>query len=135
MLRYVLPVILLAVFANTAFAGTGYQVTATDGDETVTYEVNFGGGMFFDQYTAFDPATKKFVYLSWKSRPMGDQKPEDPPKPVCSIWNHETGKTVDLYKFPDAKHPLPVIPSIKEMKVCPMTGDKDFTARPFIAYD
>ena len=135
MLRYILPLILLAVITNTAFAGTGYEVTAKDGDEETTYMVNFGGGMFFDQYTAFDPASKKFVYLSWRSRPMNDEEPEDPPKPVCSIWNHETGETIDLYKFPNVEHPLPVIPSIEKMKVCPITGDENFTSQPRIAYD
>ena len=135
MLRYVLPLILIAVFANSAFAGTGYQVTAKDGDEEVTYMVKFGGGMMFDQYTAFDPATEEFVYLTWKTRPMNDEKPEAPPKPVCSIWDHKTGKKIKLYQFPGVEHPLPVIPSMEAMKVCPKTGDKNFKSQPLLAYD
>lgn len=135
MLRCILAVFLSAMFAGSAFAGTGYEITATDGDKEITYDVNFGGGKLFDQYTAFDPVTKKFVYLSWMSRPLGGKKAESPPKPAFSIWNHETGKTIDLYKFPDAEHPLPVIPSIKELKVCPMTGDTDFKAKTVLSYD
>lgn len=135
MLRYLLPLILLAMLTNSAHAGTEYEVTAKDGNEEVTYMVKFGGGMLFNQYTAFDPASKKFVYLTWRTRSLNNEKPEAPPEPICSIWNHETGKTINLYKFPGVEHPLPVIPSIKEMKVCPMTGDKDFTSRPMIAYD
>lgn len=135
MLRYVCPLVLFVVMTNSLWAGTGYEVTAKEGDKTVTYSVKFGGGRMFDQYTAFDPATKKFVYLTWKSRPIGGGEPEAAPKPVAAIWNHETGKTIQLYKFPGVEQPLPVIPSIEAMKFCPLTGDEHFTARPTIAYD
>lgn len=128
MLRYALSFLLLALLANSGLAGTGYEVTSKEGEKAVTYMVNFGGGMFFHQYTAFDPASKKFVYLTWKSD-------EQEPKPVCSIWNHETGKTITLYQFPGVKNPLPVIPSIEAMKVCPITGDKNFKYEARIAYD
>jgi len=33
------------------------------------------------------------------------------------------------------KDPLPVIPSIEDMKVCPMTGDKKFEAKLTIIVD
>ncbi|PQO35598.1 hypothetical protein [Blastopirellula marina] len=135
MLRYVFPLVLFVLMTNSLLAGTGYEVTAKDGDKTVTYMVKFGGARLFDQYTAFDPATKKFVYLTWNSRPLGGGKPEAPPKPVASIWNHATGETIELFKFPGAEHPLPVIPSIEAMKFCPITGDQHFQARPHIAYD
>jgi hypothetical protein len=68
------------------------------------------------------------VYLTWKT---GEATPE----PVATIWDHKTGETVKLYKFPDAEHPLPVIPSLKDMKVCPMTGDKEFTSMRVGNYD
>ncbi len=128
MVRYALSFSLLVLLASSALAGTGYEVTSTDGEKTVTYMVMFGGGMRSQRHTAYDPASKTFVYLSW---PRGEQEP----KPVCSIWDHQTGRTVPLYQFPKAKHPLPVIPSIDAMKVCPKTGDKNFKHRPVIAYD
>lgn len=118
----------LSLLASAADAGTGYKVTAKKGDETVTYEVNFGGGRRFERWTAFDPAAKKFVYLDWK-------RGEPEPKPAAAIWDHRTGETVKLYKFPGVESPLPVIPSVEEMKVCPLTGDKVFKAVPVIAYD
>jgi hypothetical protein len=126
--RIAVSLVLLLFLTCTAFAGTGYEVTSSDGEKTVTYNVRFGGGMFFQKYTAFDPASKKFVYLTWKR-----DQPE--PKPVSSIWDHETGRTIALYQFPGAKHPLPVIPSIEAMKVCPVTGDKDFKYQAAIAID
>ena len=128
MLRYALPFLFLALLTNAASAGTGYEVTSKDGEKTATYMVNFGGGMLSHQYTAYDPASKKFVYLSW---PRGKERP----KPVCSIWNHQTGETIKLYNFPGVKNPLPVIPSIGEMKACPRTGDQNFTHKAVIAYD
>lgn len=118
----------LPLLASAADAGTGYKVTAKKGDETVTYDVNFGGGRRFERWTAFDPASKKFVYLDW---PRGEAEP----KPAATIWDHRTGETVKLYKFPEVETPLPVIPSIEEMKVCPLTGDKAFKAVRLIAYD
>lgn len=123
----------LAIFfiffcAASACAGDGYEVTAQQGGKQVTYMVNFGGGKLFDQHTAFDPESKKFVYLSWK-------RDAEPPKPVMTIWDHKTGELIPLYKFPDVKNPLPVIPSIEAMKVCPLTGDKEFKAKLVMAID
>jgi hypothetical protein len=109
-------------------AGTVYKVTSKMGDKTVTYDVRFGGTRLNDHMTAFDPMTRKFVYLTW---PRRGKKPE----PAATIWDHTTGKTVELYKFPGAKGPLPAIPSIRDMKVCPMTGDKAFKAEAKIAVD
>jgi len=57
------------------------------------------------------------------------------PEGAGAIWDHQTGQTIDLYQFPGVKHPLPAIPSIEAMKVCPRTGDRNFKAKPIIAYD
>jgi len=116
------------VAASTASAGNIYEVTSKAGDKTVTYEVQFGGGRLMDQFTAFDPESKKFVYLSWERKGK-------PPVPVTKIWDHRTGETISLYTFPNVKNPLPVIPSVAAMKVCPLTGDKDFKAKLHIIVD
>lgn len=118
----------LIVGAGTASAGATYEVTGKAGDETTTYEVNFGGGFNFEQFTAFDPESKTFVYLMW-------DRGAKPPAPAMKIWDHRTGETIPLYTFPNVKLPLPVIPSIEAMKVCPITGDKTFQSKPVIAYD
>jgi hypothetical protein len=128
MLRYTLSFVLLVLLANSVFAGTVYEITSNEKGKAVTYEVNFGGGQLFHQHTAFDPVSKKFVYLQW-------QRDQKAPKPVGAIWEHETGKTLELYEFPGVKHPLPVIPSLEAMKVCPLTGDRNFRSRPLIAVD
>jgi len=125
-LAVILPCLMTA---TAAFAGTGYEVTAKDAQgEVVTYQVKFGGGRMFDQYTAFDPDSKAFVYLTWNRR-------EKKPEPASVIFDHNTGEMIPLYKFPEAKHPLPVIPSMEAMKVCPITSDKAFKARERIIYD
>ena len=121
-------VIGLVAGTTPTLAGNIYKVTSQDGDKTVTYEVRFGGGKLMDQFTAFDPETKKFVYLQWK---RSDEKPA----PAMKVWDHRTGETILLYRFPDAKNPLPVIPSIDAMKVCPLTGDKNFKAKLHIIVD
>jgi hypothetical protein len=112
----------------SVWAGDGYEVTARQGDKELTYRVNFGGGRMFDQYTAFDPESKKFVYLTWERKVK-------PPKPAMTIWDHRTGELIPLYKFPDVKNPLPIIPSMEAMKVCPLTGDKEFKAKLVMAID
>jgi hypothetical protein len=111
-----------------ALAGNIYKVTSKDGDKTLTYEVRFGGGRLMDQVTAFDPESKKFVYLQWK-------RDGEKPAPAMKVWDHRTGETMLLYRFPDAKNPLPIIPSIDAMKVCPLTGDKNFKAKLHIIVD
>jgi len=127
--RFLILVVVVVLFGVSVLnAGNIYQVTSRDGEKSITYEVRIGGGRLMDQYTAFDPETKKFVYLQWKrSGPK--------PTPAMTIWDHRTGDTIALYKFPDAKHPLPVIATIDAMKVCPMTGDKNPTKRLHIIYD
>jgi hypothetical protein len=109
-------------------AGEVYRVTATRGGKPLTYEVKFGGGKLFEQWTAFDPVSKKFVYLTWPRR-------QDRPKPTGSIWDHRTGQTINLYKFPGVEQPLPVIPSIDDLKFDPLTGDTGFTATAVVTYD
>jgi hypothetical protein len=121
-------VLLVLLLVGTADAGTIYEVTATRGTEKVTYRVKFGGGKAVAQWTAFDPKSKQFVYLTWE---RGDPAPE----PVATIWDHRAGETVKLYKFPNVEQPLPVIPSIQDMKVCPLTGDKEFTFKRVGNYD
>jgi hypothetical protein len=130
MLYRLLLVVLVGFAMGTSLASAGniYKVTSQDGDKTITYEVRFGGGRLMDQLTAFDPETKKFVYLQWK---RSDEKPA----PAMKIWDHRTGETILLYRFPDAKNPLPVIPSIDAMKVCPLTNDKSFKAKLHIIID
>ncbi len=128
MIVRILAAALVAVTASTSYAGTGYKVTAKKGEEVVNYEVNFGGGQRFEQWTAFDPASKKFVYLQW---PRGQAEP----KPAATVRDHRTGETLKLYKFPNVEGPLPAIPSVEAMRVCPLTGDKAFKAVEFLAYD
>jgi hypothetical protein len=128
MLVRTLAVAVVALTASISYAGTGYTVTAKQGEKEVTYEVKFGGGRRFEQWTAFDPASKQFVYLQW---PRGAAEP----KPAATVWDHRTGETLKLYKFPGVESPLPVIPSVEEMKVCPLTGDKAFKAVARLAYD
>jgi hypothetical protein len=130
MSRRVLFFVLVGLVAGTplAQAGNVYRVTSRDGDRTVTYEVRFGGGKLMDQLTAFDPETKKFVYLRWK---RSDEKPA----PAMKVWDHRTGEVIPLYRFPNAKNPLPVIPSIDDMKVCPLTNDKSFKAELHMIVD
>jgi|TARA_B110000495_G_C22842610_1_gene491404 hypothetical protein len=113
---------------SVSYAGTSYEVISKVEDEITSYMVIFGGGRRFKQHTAFDPASKKFVYMQWA-------RDKDDPKPVAKIWDHETGKITELYQFPGVKNPLPIIPSIQDMKVCPVTGSTDFEAIPRIAID
>jgi hypothetical protein len=123
----ILVAALLALTATSVFGGAIYEVTATDGKDKITYRVKFGGGWKVGQWTAFDPDTRAFVYLTWEK----GKKPD----PVAAYWDHRTGETVYLYKFPGAVHPLPIIPSMKEMKVCPLTGDKEFASKRVGNYD
>lgn len=128
MIRTALLPLMIALLAGPALAGTGYEITSKKGDKSITYKVNFGGGRLFEQHTAYDPVSKSFIYLSWPRN-------EEAPKPAFSIWDHQTGRTIDLYKFPKVKHPLPVIRSIEAMKVCPKSGDRNFKSNAVLAYD
>lgn len=114
--------------AVSVWAGDGYEVTAQQGGKQITYTVYFGGGQKFDQYTAFDPKSKTFVYLSW-------ERTAKPPQPVKMVWDKDKKEKIPLYKFPNVKEPLPIIPSIEAMKVCPITGDKNFKVKLAVIVD
>jgi hypothetical protein len=118
----------ILIGTSLASAGNIYKVTSQDGDKTISYEVRFGGGRLMDQFTAFDPETKKFVYLQWERKGKA-------PIPAMKLWDHRTGETISLYRFPNVKNPLPVIPSIDAMKACPITNDKNFKAKLYIIVD
>ena len=128
MLYKILTVFTLMFATTVSYAGISYEVISKVDDDTTSYMVIFGGGRRFKQHTAFDPVSKQFVYMQWA-------RDQEDPKPVAKIWDHETGKIIELYQFPGVKNPLPIIPSIKAMKVCPVTGSKDFEAIPRIAID
>lgn len=113
---------------SSAVAGNTYKVTSNDGEKLITYEVSFGGGQLMERLTAFDPESKKFVYFEWR-------RDEEKPAPAMKVWDHKTGETISLYQFPEAKNPLPIIPSIEAMKVCPFTGDKKFKSKLEIVFD
>lgn len=125
-----LLILICIILYNSASlrAGEGHEITSTDGKTTKTYMVRFGGGKLNEMATAFDPASKKFVYLSWK-------RGTAMPKPAGSIWLAATGETIPLYKFPDVETPLPVIASIKDLKACPFTGDKNLMSELKIFFD
>lgn len=128
MQRLLLVVLFSSFLCTSSSAGEQFEITSFDGEKKITYTVNFGGGMIFEQFTAFDPVSKEFVYLTW-------QRGDEAPKPVGEVWDHETGKTKKLYRFPNVEHPLTVIPSMESMKVCPVTGDREFTSRRTMLYD
>jgi len=127
-MRYVLILLICLLAGPCALAGTTYQVTANSDGQVVEYNVNFGGGRMFEMYTAYDPASGEFVYLRFN---RGQAAPE----PAAQIWDHTTGRTIDLYDFPGVDHPLPVIPSIEDMAVCPKTGDANYKAVLHIIHD
>jgi hypothetical protein len=118
----------LAFTAGNASAGTTYQITSSTGGDTRMFEVSFGGGKAFERLTAFDPKSKKFVYLDFR-------RDSPAPKPAGTIWDHRTGETLLLYKFPGVDQPLPLIPSIDDLKVCPFTGAKDLKTKVKLIYD
>lgn len=128
MLRLALIFLFSSVICSSIHAGEQFEITSFDGEKHITYTVKFGGGKALEQLTAFDPISREFVYLTWR---RGDEAPE----PVGEIWDHETGKSRKLYRFPNVEHPLTVIPSMESMKVCPMTGDREFKSKRTIIYD
>ncbi len=122
-------ILLTIIFTpGLSFAGTIYEVSVKNEGKTKTYNVQFGGNELVEQWTAFDPESKAFVSLKF---PRLGAKPE----PVAAIWDSDTGETIRLYRFENAKHPLPRIESIRQLKVCPFTGSKDLKATPIIEVD
>jgi hypothetical protein len=122
-MRAVTSLLLVLLSAMFAAAGETFEITSTDGKKTIKYEVTFGGGFDHEVWTAFCPRSQKFVRVGWL---RGKEKP---PQVAATIWDHQTGRTINLYRFPGCPDPLPVIDSIQAMKVCPFTGDKNFKAK------
>ena len=83
MTRITLTLLLTVALTKNLPAGDGYEVSSKSGDKVVTYRVNFGGGKRFEQHTGFDPASKKFVYLSWT---RGEPSPKPAPQKRMTIF-------------------------------------------------
>lgn len=133
MTRLLSCVLAIAIPVAAALPGEIYEVTSTDGKRTVKYELWFGGGKDVQTLTAFNPQTKKFV--RWHiDRSKGEQA-----KIVAQIWDYKTCRTIDLYRFPGVENPLPIIPLIDDLKICPITGDKNLkinsTALPWPCFE
>jgi hypothetical protein len=114
---WLLAAIVCLAEANSEGADVYTITSKTKKGETKTYDLTFGGSKTTARHVAFCPTNKKFVYLTW------EYHKEKAPKPVLHIWDHRTGKTIPLYRFPGCKDPLPAIPSATDIKVCPFTGD------------
>jgi len=123
-----LSIVCCLLLSNIALAGTGYIISSDEGDEKVTYRVKFGGGKLNEQWTAFDVASKKFVYLRFPRN--GEQ-----PKPVAHHWNPSTGDTAPLYKFPEVDLPLPLIPNVEALKVVPFAKEKGIKVETELFFD
>lgn len=126
--RFLVVCLLCAALPLSLCAGTGYKVTVVVDGEEVSYHVRFGGGMTFNMMTAYDPISGEFVYLNWKYD-------EEDPAPVAKIWDHVSGRFIPLFKFPGVEQPLPVIPSIRSLQVCPKTRSKDLRIETTWTYD
>ena len=121
--------------ATVSLAGTGYPMQCKNcGFEA---EVLIGGGMRFGQITGFCVESGKFVYLTW-------QRGKKEPEPAARIWDSSTGKTIELYKFPECSQP--VMPLQLEaadrdgpgFKHCPKCGKPTFQVdknKPMMAFD
>jgi len=103
---------MLLASSSIASAGTTYRITSKDGEKAVEYRVDFGGAKRFERWTAFNFASKTFVYLDF---PRGS----GPPAPAARIWDHRTGET-DKFRAASS--------ALEDMKVCPVTGDRAFTS-------
>ena len=125
---FILAMAVMVVGVAGVQAGQRIQVTAGEGAEAVTYDVDFGGGKLMEKFTAWDPAGKKFVYLNFPRR-------GNAPKPAGTIWDFRSGETISLYSFPGVDQPLPVIPSADDLKICPKTGKKITEKKTKIFYD
>jgi ribosomal protein L31 len=113
----------ILVVVACAPGGEVYRITSTDGKKTISYEVSFGDTSTHNVFTGFCLESQKFVSLSWL---RGKEKA---PEAAAMIWDHQTGRTIKLYRFPGCRDPLPVISSIEDLKVCPFTGDKKFKSK------
>jgi len=119
--RIVYSLFLLVTIVGLSYSGEFYLITSSDGN--TSYKLRFGSGKAGgSSLNGFDPVTKKLVVIHLKP---GEAKP----KPVAKIWDHKTGKTIPLYKFPDVEQPLPVIESIKDLTFFPFTDSKDFEVK------
>jgi predicted RNA-binding Zn-ribbon protein involved in translation (DUF1610 family) len=118
-----IAVAFVLVPAMAALAGMDYPMKCTNCG--YASRVQIGGGKGFEQITGYCPASKKFVYITWK---RGEKKPE----PMAKVWDSATGKTIDLYKCPDCGKPIiplqtkEVGPDSPGFDHCPRCGKQTF---------
>ena len=116
-MQFIFALMIVVMSTSLTVAGDIYKVTVEQRGKASSFEVSFGEGKLGYRYKAFDPQSKKFVSLTWL-------RDEPAPKPAGAIWDHQTGRRIKVYRFPDVDVPLPIIRSVHDIKICPYTGGK-----------
>jgi Zn finger protein HypA/HybF involved in hydrogenase expression len=112
----VLIVVVLMLFVAT-IVYTGTLVTMKCKKCDFSSEVSIGRGFKFEQLTGYCVECKEFVTIQW-------QRDGKAPKPLASIWDYRTGKTIQLFKCP--KCSKAVAPIEEKMEYCPKCNEKAF---------
>jgi Zn finger protein HypA/HybF involved in hydrogenase expression len=132
----------ILAIAAVVYAGEGFSMkckSKTCGYET---EVTFGGGMAYGQLTGYCVKCKKFVTLNWTLEgspaldPAAKKIPQ--PKPLGTVRDSQTGKTLTIYACPHCAGPFAEIKSKDDLKHCPSCNKPEFAVdetKPRLAID
>ncbi|MCL5036344.1 MAG: hypothetical protein M1269_04410 [Chloroflexi bacterium] len=126
------------VLFGQASAGTGYRIKCENKSCIYSSNVNFGGGMGFNQITGYCVHCKGFVYLTWYREGWKWKKgntPDKAPMPLGKVWCPNTGQVKNLYKCPHCGKPFMEIYSIEELKYCPRCSKETIKYKEGILYD
>lgn len=139
------------IVVTAVYAGTGmtFKCTAASGADRpmcdFESEVVFGGGMFFEQVTAYCVACEQFVYISWTRENLpeemtanGNIKIVPKPKPRGRVWDARTGQFSTIHACPKCKGAVAQISTQADLVHCPKCNRAGFEpdkSKPMIAID
>jgi hypothetical protein len=112
--KSLLAVLVLGMISIFAFAREYSRIRCKA--EGCDYEGLVGEGptRMREWITGYCSGCNKYVWRNWE-RPGGEpMKPE-----IVKVWDHETGKTRELFKCPDCERMVIAIHAMNEIKYCP----------------
>jgi hypothetical protein len=95
-----------------SLAGPIYLISYTKEGKQREHEIVFYGVLSGGFIIGYSESKDKFYTLSYKYK-------DGKPKPHIKIWNPNTGKHIELYKFEEAGELLMSIDSIEDLKFLP----------------
>lgn len=117
--KYIFFILIATIYlfkAEVVLGGAEYILKCRNTGCNYSTNIDFGGGLAFNQIMGYCVKCGEFVNINWSVR---EGEPNIPPDPVAQIWDLNSQDPIKLYKCPKCSQPFFPIKNIENIKYCP----------------